>query len=446
MYRLLVPCLLLALVTVSLAAGTPGSLDATFDGDGLWAMDFGFEERAWSVAVQPDGRLVAVGEMRHATGPDPSDEVIDWGVVRLDADGGLDTGFGSSGVASPLALDQHGLALDVAIDGDGKIVVAGYQQVAVETTSGKGKNQKTTISIVQQLALARLLPDGSPDTSFGVNGVVLTDVPGTDYPQATASSVVLLPDGDILVAGEATITQSSGKGRDRQAVTSAAVLLARYGSDGTLDAGFGVGGILVDDFSTGNDAVQLRGLGVQSDGRIVVAGRAGFLRRYETGGGLDTSFGSGGMVTAPAGDGYLGGLTVDGQDRILVAGYREYAANDRDGLVARFGASGSADWTYLTSSPDSIEFRGVAVDASGRIVAGGDLVNGTVRDGIVVRLLTDGSEDPGFQGALTTPGDQGLDLIADVAVDGDDNVLLAGGIGVANTGILDWFLARYAGN
>ena len=105
----------------------------------------------------------------------------------------------------------------------------------------------------------------------------------------------------------------------------------------------------------------------------------------------------------------------------------------------------AADWTFVTSTGDTIELRGVGVDTAGRIVAGGDVVDGSVRDGTVLRLLSDGSEDLGFQGALTTPSDQGLELISDLALDGDD-ILLAGGIGVSNSGTLDWLVARYCGN
>ncbi|MHC4959291.1 MAG: NHL repeat-containing protein [Planctomycetota bacterium] len=424
----------LVLAAAALAAGTAGSLDTSFDGDGLVVNDFDFEERAWGVATQSDGKIVAIGEFRHAA---PDDDIFDWGVVRYLAGGSIDTSFGTGGTASPLATDDHGVCLDLAIDGSDRIVIAGYQRRAVTTTSVKGK-KKTTTTIVQSVALARLNADGSLDATFGDNGVVLTDVPGSEFPMA--NSVVLLADGDILVAGEGTFTQSTGgRGRNRGTVSSRGAILLRYDSDGTLDNGFGSGGIVVDDFSTGNDAITIRGLGVQSNGRIVVAGRRGFLRRYFADGTLDTGFGT---VNAAAGDVYLGGLAIDGQDRILVCGYREYDPNDRDGLVQRFGADGALDWTHVTGETETDELRGVAVDANG-IVAGGDFGAASDRDGYVIRLNDDGTSDGSFSGELTTPGDGGLEQIVDLALDNNGDILLAGGKGIANGGVLDWLVARY---
>jgi uncharacterized delta-60 repeat protein len=426
---------ILVLAAAAIAAGTAGSLDTSFDGDGLVVNDFGFEERAWAVATQSDGRIVAIGEFRHAA---PDDDIFDWGVVRYLADGSIDTSFGTSGTASPLATDDHGVCIDLAVDDSDRIVIAGYQRRTVTTTSGKGKKQKTTTTIVQSVALARLNADGSLDATFGDNGVALTDVPGSELPMA--NSVVLLADGDILVAGEGTFTQSTGgRGRNRGTATSQGAILLRYDSDGTLDSGFGSGGILVDDFSTDNDAITIRGLGVQSSGRIVVAGRRGFLRRYFADGTLDTGFGT---VNAAAGDVYLGGLAIDGQDRILVCGYREYDVNDRDGLVQRFGADGALEWTHVTGEAETDELRGVAVDANG-IVAGGDFGAFSDRDGYVIRLNDDGTADSSFTSEPTTPGDGGLELIADVALDNNGDILLVGGMGIANSGILDWLVARY---
>lgn len=166
-----------------------GVLDPTFGSGGIVSTNVGGLSRSFAVATYPsagtanDGKVVAVGE---ADVTQRKNSYPEFAVVRFNLDGTLDTTFGSghNGEVTTIltSVQQGGIARDVAIQPDGKIVVAGY-------------------SFNGDFALVRYNADGSLDTSFGANGtgVVLTSVVknGTDQ----AYSLGLQPDGKIVVAG-----------------------------------------------------------------------------------------------------------------------------------------------------------------------------------------------------------------------------------------------------
>src|SRR5262249_22737625 len=161
-------------------------------------------------ALQTDGKLVAVGYTTSVWGSQ------DFALARYNADGTLDTTFGTGGKVTTDFSGGNDLAYGVALQTDGKIVAAG------DTTSGGGG---------KNIALARYNANGSPDTTFGSGGKVTTDVSGTDD---VANDVVLQSDGKIVVAGY-TIT---GGGKERFAVV-------RYTVSGSLDTSFNGTGIAV---------------------------------------------------------------------------------------------------------------------------------------------------------------------------------------------------------
>jgi len=246
-----------------------GFLDESFDGNGKQGVEFGTDEYAHGVAIQPDGRIVVAGYT------DRGDRYR-IAFARLNPNGGLDGGFDDDG-RQELDLGAAALAEDVALQPDGKIVAAGRYQ-------GSGFD----------FALARLNPDGSPDTGFNGVGFLATDLGGSEQGHAVA----VQPDGNLVVAGS-----SGSNGVSRFA-------LARYNPDGSLDQQFGGDGRV----TTGSDGslVGWDGL-VQPDGKIVVAGyasdgtRSDFaLARYGT-----TDDGGGGGDGTGGGTGDGGGEVVD---------------------------------------------------------------------------------------------------------------------------------------
>ncbi|HET9495272.1 MAG TPA: S-layer homology domain-containing protein, partial [Chloroflexia bacterium] len=157
-----------------------GSLDTAFGGDGKVNTDFlGGDDGAYSMAVQADGKIVAAGGFGTlSTG-------YDFGLVRYLANGDLDAGFGSGGLANFTFLGgtAEEIANGIALQADGKIVVAGY-------APGVGRD----------FALARLHPNGSLDTSFSGDGKLTTNFAGADD---AAGGVAVQPDGRIVAAGYA---------------------------------------------------------------------------------------------------------------------------------------------------------------------------------------------------------------------------------------------------
>ncbi len=259
----------LVLVTVLLAilavpaAGAPGDLDASVDGDGRRTVDWGGEgDAARDVLVQPDGKIVVVG-----TGYAPP---IDMGLVRLGSDGSLDTGFAGDGTTSVALGDvENGQA--VALAPDGKIVVAGRSAVG------------------QRGLVARLLPNGTLDNGFGVTGTLTLEYGGNDSLQ----DVVVQPDGKIVTVGQ------GGVGND--------LVVTRLIATGLPDAAFNGAGSVPFDFGAIETGAAVA---LQPDGKVLAAGntsagtQAAVVVRLNANGTPDTSFDGDGRLTVagPAGN------------------------------------------------------------------------------------------------------------------------------------------------
>ncbi len=232
-----------------------GSLDPTFDGDGIVSTAFAgtigatLTDRCLAIAVQPDGRIIAAGASAQ-NGPN------NVALVRYLADGALDTTFGSGGrvvVDANASGSADNEARAIVLQPDGRIVIAGR-------ASGPGGNP--------DLLVMRFLANGSADTSFNATGRVLTHIGIED----TANAVALMADGRIVVAGSAYPVGVSY--RD--------LLVARYLADGRLDASFNGSGLVTTPIGPGEDVA--RAVALMPWGRIVVAGSA---RRSTTTAGSD---------------------------------------------------------------------------------------------------------------------------------------------------------------
>ncbi len=214
-----------------------GELDTTFDSDGRATANVAGElDRAYAAALQPDGAIVLTGEVRAER-----NGAGDVGLARFNGNGALDTTFGSGGVVHISYADDSDQASDVALQADGKIVIAG----------------NAVVGSTADFLIARLNADGSRDTSFGTAGLVTTPF-GTL--QDFARAVVIQPDGAIVAAGQASASTATDFG------------LVRLLSDGTFDSSFGAGGAMIVDFFASSDAA--RALALQPDGKIVAAGVA----------------------------------------------------------------------------------------------------------------------------------------------------------------------------
>ena len=288
-----------------------GSLDAGFDGDGKVQTPFIYSgtnssAAAQSVAIQSDGKIVAVGQSYSGTG-------TDFTLARYNSDGSLDADFDGDGkVQTPFIYSGtygYATAQSLAIESDGKIVAAGCS----ETGTGYA------------FTLTRYNSDGSLDAGFDGDGKVQTPFifDGT-YGYATAQSVAMQSDGKIVAAG--------------YSYTSSVYdfTLARYNSDGSLDAGFDGDGKVQTPFIFDGTygSAMAQSVAIQSDGKIVAAGcsyngtgTAFTLVRYNIDGSLDAGFDGDGKVQTPFiyngtnSYAYAQSVAIQGDGKIVAAGY-----------------------------------------------------------------------------------------------------------------------------
>jgi uncharacterized delta-60 repeat protein len=331
-----------------------GVLDATFGSGGKVITDVGtFQDNAYAIAVQPDGKIVVAGYCYIIT--------YDFCLARYSANGVLDATFGIDGLASPLITIRNDFVYALAIQPDGKLVVAGYCY-----QGGLGSD----------FCLARYTANGDLDTTFGSGGMAFTDLSTYDD---IAHSLVVQPDGKILVAGSC----------------SDSFCLARYNANGVLDATFGSSGTVIA-FGGGSHG---RALALRPDGKIVVAGEcyAGgwdfCLVRFSADGALDTSFGSSGKVVTPmgSGDDYIGGITLQPDGKIVVAG-QCWNGTKNDVCLARYLPTGALDTSFNTTgklispigSNDNIA-TAVALQPDGKIVVAGYCSNSSNSDFCLAR-------------------------------------------------------------
>jgi uncharacterized delta-60 repeat protein len=384
--RLLTTALGTLLALAGAAQVAPGDLDPSFGLGGRVLTDIDFStDIAYAVAVQADGKLVAVGTTY--TNNDYTDE--DFAIVRYNADGSPDPGFGANG---RVTTDFPGLATvasSVLVQPDGKILVAG--------------GAFPLFTFLGNIELARYNPDGSLDAGFGDNGIVTTRFPHGSY----AFALALQPDGGIVAAGTDFVDFSSDASSDTD------FALARYHPDGSPDLGFGNGGQVSTDFEDLND--DAFAALIRPDGRIVLVGSARdplsdydfAAARYLPNGRLDRSFGAGGRVRTDFGaDGFdrarAAVLQADG--RIVAAGFATTRFGFANFAVARYGANGALDAGFSGDGLKQFTFDSccqsaysVLLQGDGRIVVVGyPNSESSDSDFLLARLSPNGVLDPTF--------------------------------------------------
>ena len=436
--------------------GTTGAPDNTFDTDGKQTVTspgapptLNSQDICNAVAVQADGKIVLAGMEGSAE---------HWMLTRLSDTGVVDSGFGTSGIVLtdfPLGVNFSAMATAVFVTAT-NIVAAGTGH--------------------ENFAVARYaIADGALDATYGIGGKAEADVPHAVPSSETATGVALQSDGKLVVAGPSDVGAITQVGGDQQ------FALARYNPDGTLDAGFGAGGIdgngrVSTNFDLNPDgsgtADSPNGVALQSDGKIVVAGStdpvgadAGdiLVARYTSAGNLDATFGGGdGLVTTdfggPDGD-TANAVAIIGTPgnpgfRIVVAGSTRDSNLAEDFVLAAYDTAGAPDSTFgsgtgkvVTDFGGGIDVaRAVAIQADGRVVAAGSR-SFTTSDFAVARYETDGDLDPTFSGGTVfTDFNSGFDQANGVAVrelgGGQVRILLAGRSTVSSVAMAG--LAAYA--
>jgi len=389
-----------------------GSLDPQFEAGPIYR----FEDRVYAIATEPDGRLLIGGTFQRYNGVDRA------GIARLQTNGVVETAF-------QVRTEAPGEVTRVALQADGKLIIAGNffkvgglqrNRIARLYTDGTfdpgfdtgagpddfvnalevqpdGKiilgGDFTTISGIQRPRLARLNADGSLDQGFGTsNGA-----------NATVRTIVLQPDGGILVGG--SFSNYAGAG-----VPS----LIRTTPSGLIDPSF--------------FASAVRGwvssLALQSDGKVVVGGlslrsQGENLLRMNNDGNVDNTLSVGTNINSS-----VNVVALDSSGRILIGGYFEIVGGIPRYHFARLFQNGVLDQTFVVSNANTYSVPRVVIPlADGRTILGGELYligNRTFRG--IGRILSDGSPDPDFN-----PG-TGSDTanINSAVIQPDDKIIVGG--------------------
>jgi uncharacterized delta-60 repeat protein len=338
-------------------------LDPTFGTKGFVLTDFGRSyDWAYSLALLPKGKILVAG-VSDASGSK------DFALARYNPDGTLDTSFG---VGGRVTETSRSLTADIirgmTVQPDGRIVVAGvsYQDVATVEPNG-------------DFMVARYLPDGGNDLTFGIGGVMATDFGDSSYDEPYA--VILQPDGRIVLGGYTNAGNGPGVlfGADQLA-------LARYGANGLLDHSFGDGGKVI--FDGGSLDERILALALAPDGSILAGGYVNgekrsdlLLARLRTDGLLSKGWGNTGKGLSINDLGTnserIASLVLQ-PDGKIVAGGQTAVANNADFAVFRYEPHGSFDPTFGRGGVASFDFQGredrihaVALQPDGKIVGVG---------------------------------------------------------------------------
>ena len=366
-----VAALAIAVGRAAVALAAPGDLDPTFGTGGIVTTDLGpTADRPRAVLAEPDGKIVVAGETIVGT-------PYDGFVVRYLPGGGLDTSFGTGGIVR-MMHPYDDFIYAIVREPDGRLVFAGSSHSA---TGG-------------DFRVFRLLPDGSFDPGFGVDGKVITDLGGGDVAIAMARQ----DDGKLVVGGRV----GTGGGIFDFA-------LVRYMPDGTIDTSFGSGGVTTVHVGTAQSSGHA--IAILPDGKIVLAGYTYIgnydfaLLRFDADGWLDPSFGAGGVVTTD----YNGrqnqayDLVAQPDGKLVVGGYVTTGSPPNTlptFALARYLANGALDTSFgsagfaLTPTAAIVgQANALVLQPDGKLVLSGSAGNALIG---LARFLPNGALDAGF--------------------------------------------------
>lgn len=378
------PALLLLIANAS--AQSDGTLDPTFGFGGLTTVFFDLSggggtrrDLAADVAIQPNRRIVIVGQADFDGVGD-----TDFAIARLLPDGALDTSFdvdGKTTVFFDLGGVKQDQAFAVALQSDGKIVVAGRAMTADGTFDP---------------ALARLLPGGGLDATFGTGGKTTVNLSSGLFDAANA--VAVRGDGTILIAG-----RKDDRG-----------FVARLLSTGAIDPSFATLGVV--DISVGPaDFATIEDFAVQSDGKILLVGtrHSGTTREVFHCRLLGTGAPEPGTVCGSVGSAHVGRSIVplSGARSLVTSTFSPFPADPRV-AVLRFASDGNldlsfpvfAEWQFLAGLDSLAADLKVTTDGKILVFGTAQLLGGEFA---MLRLNANGTADPAFDRNPESFGDPG---------------------------------------
>ena len=311
-------------------------------------------DQANAVAIQSDGKILAAGKRYNG-----ANDLF--AVVRYNTNGTVDSSFGVGGEATML-IGTGGECKAIRIQPDGKLLLAGY----------------ATVGSYANFAMARFNTNGTPDASFGGGGNITTAfLPNPSY--SVAAGAEFQSGGRIVLAGLMQFVNGTAIEQN--------FALARYTTNGAIDFSFGASGRVTTDFSggtldTGNAMLT------QPDGKIIVGGGTSIypnsyagLARYSTNGVLDASFGNNGLVITQVGfsSDYITSLALQADGKIVAGGITKVGTNNNF-FALRYITNGAVDTSFGVNGIAAVDFNSganeqcyaLALDAAGRTVLAGD--------------------------------------------------------------------------
>ncbi|MCX7261869.1 MAG: hypothetical protein NTX67_03625, partial [Burkholderiales bacterium] len=349
-----------------------GSLDTSFSGDGKVIIRVGATDDSVSdMTLQADGKILVAGTISN-----PSKA---FGVIRLNTNGSLDNSFDSDGMAMFFDLDGANNGRAITLQADGKIILAGYREDYFRNID---------------FCLIRLNANGSLDTSFDGDGKAIIPV-GVRTRFDYVSDMSLQADGKILVLGTSYNSNT----------TDSEFSLIRLNTNGSLDTSFDGDGKAFISVGTSWDLAST--IKLQTDGKILVTGNSFVssvesrfsMIRLNTDGSLDTSFDTDGKVIGMSGEsGSTITLQSDGKILVLTSG----SVNPSFGLI-RLNANGSRDTSFDGDGKAIVSVgttwfapTNINLQADGKILVAGSSHNGGNTDFNLIRLNANGSQDTSF--------------------------------------------------
>ena len=441
------PCfLLLSCTFFSTFVSAQPELDTTFNSTGKTVLSFGTSGTAQDMVVQPDNKTVFVGACNNIGA------IYPFCLFRLNESGTFDSAFDAGqghpgyvftsipGNPSPAGIGG------IALQNDGKLVAAGFgsgQIVIIRynsngtldssfATNGVLQSNLVANAVVRKVLIqpdgkyvlvgssgsttfaqyvARFLPDGTPDSSFGSGGVTAISIAGN---QTIGLAIALQADGKIVTGGGVSTLPGDP-------TPSNSFLLARFNRDGTLDTTFDGDGLKIISSGVPTSGFYygiFRSVAVQSDGRILALGYTDLLFRFNTDGSLDSTFDGDGSRVVFGANPETFDLTVTPSGKITVVGNPSTTVDFPivQYIIARYLPNGLPDTSFSSDGFLSVAVHGnsydgaltVAPDSKGRTVIGGRTSIGATRfnpwsDPLfsAARLIASPTQNVGFSGRVT---------------------------------------------
>ncbi len=409
-------------ITSATAYAQPGSLDNTFGSGGIVTTPIGpTDDYGNSMAIQSDGKIVVAGTSGNGF-------AVYFSVLRYNTDGSLDNTFGSGGIVNTDFGISVNSALAIGIQNDGKIVAVGSSYDGVQS----------------DVAVVRYNTNGSLDNTFGTGGIVVSDFGGTST--EFGQTLAFQNDDKIIVGIQTDVLSNLDFG------------VARYNTNGNLDNTFGAAGFASVDFFGSQDFCQ--SVAIQTDGKILLGGGcvngSNFdhaLARYNSNGTLDNTFSSDGKVNSDIGsnDNGANSLAIQSDGKIIAGGFY-FDGVDGNFAMIRYNVNGSIDLSFGLGGIAVTHFLGgedaansIDIASDGKIVMAGLVGAFPNYDIGVARYHSNGNLDNSFDadGKVTTAIGATYDGCRSMAIQNDGKIVVAG---ISNNGTdMDFAVARYIG-